>query len=130
MDRAEHEIHRSGGQVVEQGVHEPGAQRDRHARMPADEAGEHGGQVEATEHTGGPDRDRAAYDVGHLRGLVACGGQLGEDPPGPHQQQLARLGRRHPSGGAREQSDAQLRLEPSHLGGDRRLRHAEVVGGG
>jgi hypothetical protein len=56
-----------------------------------------------------------------LKGLVVEGEQLA----GPHQQSLALGGERDPAGGADEQPDAELPLQPADVAAERLLRHVQ-----
>ena len=49
---------------------------------------------------------------------------------GVRAQRVPRLGRLQPAADALEEPDAELRLEPAHLLGQRRLRQVELLGGG
>jgi hypothetical protein len=71
------------------------------------------------------DQQRVVVAAKLLDGLVVEGEQLA----GTQQQALALGGERDPAGGAGEQADAELLLEPSDVAAERLLRHVQPRGG-
>ena len=93
------------------------------------ERGEGAGEVERVQRLDRADAHAADDRAGQAAEVGARRVQLGERAPGAGQEQLARVGQLHASGGAREQRDAQLRLQLADLHRHRGLRDVQERGG-
>ena len=97
--------------------------------MGAAEVGDQRGGVHGTDRRDAAEAQRAPDQPPEGVQVRAHAVHLGERAPRPRQDELARLGHLDATGGAAQQLDAQLALEPAHLLRERRLCDVEVQRG-
>lgn len=129
MDRTDHDVDLTPVQPGDEVGDEAGPERERDARVAAAERSHRCGQINRPEDRRGADADMSAQHVGELVQVGAGSVELLQDAPGPCQEQLAAMGEGHPAGGALQEYGSQLGLQAPDLGRDRRLGHAELLGG-
>jgi hypothetical protein len=127
--RAENQVHIARAQHAEQLRDQAGVQGQAHPGVAAAERGQGRRQVQRPEHLGRTDPHPPAAHRTEF-GQVATGSvKLDEHLAGPGQEQLTRMGQRHPPSGPLEQCRAEFSLEPPDLRGYGRLRDMQALSG-